>query len=584
MSVGACDMSVACRGVLGRLLLGRDWGKRFWARVGWLLAAVFAVVATMLVVSASAWAVDCSLADYAYNAARGPEYESPGWGDAAGWTDPSQYSTIKLADITGNGQDELIARNSDGLEIWRFDTSVGQWRPAIGANGVPEVLRDFRSPLPSEPAGSHGANPMVYGSIQTADVLGNGTESIVAQFPDGVHTYDYAPPAGINSIDGGSWHQEPVGGPTGTGQPSEYLSLHAVGASASLNAPGTVPATLVDQGRYWVHQASGGWAPGSDYFAAPSSQEPRYYLNTETGVMPRRVTSGTGVGTVKFTPVDVWRTASGVDAEAYDNQPGCSYSPSCHPVWLDLSPLNPGSVNPFPDKDNSTVYQCEEENFSCFGDSPSWYETMRLANHLLGPNDNDGYVLGRLNDGLHAYGMQPNGAWDTFPVLTALRDPPTTSAPPSEWSTIRTGDITGDGHTDVVDLVDGQLRAWELKASASGQLAWSELPANPALNLGPMWENNASYYSTIQVGPVAGPGYPDAVIARGPFGIRTWFYCTGGQQGLGVPGCDAMQGKSGWTSWLPQHTSSLLVQGSLVKRRIWVVGIELPRQVVREHA
>ena len=74
------------------------------------------------------------------------------------------------------------------------------------------------------------------------------------------------------------------------------------------------------------------------------------------------------------------------------------------------------------------------------------------------------------------------------------------------------------------------------------------------MNLGSTWQNNASYYSTIQVGPVAGPGYPDAVIARGPFGIRTWFYCPGDDSP--VPGCASLGGKSGWTSWLPQDTSS----------------------------
>ena len=108
---------------------------------------------------------------------------------------------------------------------------------------------------------------------------------------------------------------------------------------------------------------------------------------------------------------------------------------------------------------------------------------------------------------------------------------------------MRTGDITGDGHTDVLAVVNGQLRAWELTSNGSGQLAWSELPANPTLNLGgSMWENNASYYSTIQVGPVAGAGTPDAVIARGPFGVRTWFY--------------NRNGSGGWTSFLPQDISS----------------------------
>jgi hypothetical protein len=45
-----------------------------------------------------------------------------GWGDADGWTDPSQYSTIHLADPNGDGKDELIGRNDQGLEVWWFDT------------------------------------------------------------------------------------------------------------------------------------------------------------------------------------------------------------------------------------------------------------------------------------------------------------------------------------------------------------------------------------------------------------------------------------------------------------------------------
>ena len=79
------------------------------------------------------------------------------------------------------------------------------------------------------------------------------------------------------------------------------------------------------------------------------------------------------------------------------------------------------------------------------------------------------------------------------------------------------------------------------------------------MNLGATWQDDPSYYSTIQVGPVAGPNSPDAVIARGPFGIRTWFYCSGSTPPSGVtpaPGCAGLNGQSGWTSWLPQGTSS----------------------------
>ena len=84
---------------------------------GCLLGVAIVVIGVMMAVSPAARAANCALADFAYNGACGPEFESPAWGDTPGWTDPSKYSTIKLADITGNGTDELIARNDDGLEI-----------------------------------------------------------------------------------------------------------------------------------------------------------------------------------------------------------------------------------------------------------------------------------------------------------------------------------------------------------------------------------------------------------------------------------------------------------------------------------
>jgi len=81
-----------------------------------------------------------------------------------------------------------------------------------------------------------------------------------------------------------------------------------------------------------------------------------------------------------------------------------------------------------------------------------------------------------------------------------------------------------------------------LTSSGSGPATWTELPAAPALNLGgSLWLSDASYYSTLEVGRVAA-GAPDAVIARGPFGVRTWFY--------------NRNGSGGWTSLMPQDISS----------------------------
>ena len=506
---------------------GRGWRGRRVGRAGWVLGAVLAVVGVMLAMSVSASAADCSLADFSYNGACGPEFESPAWGDTAGWTDPSKYSTIKLADITGNGTDELIARNDDGLEIWTFDTTVGQWRPAIGANGLPEVLRDLRSPGPTGDVRGSWRDPAAFSTIQTADLQGDGEQELIADGPNGTQVWRYTPPAGTKSINGGTWSLFSTdNNPVPASAPSQYLSLHAL-------APAGGVASLTEQNSYWA------WDPnGHNFFyaangtLAPNSTEPQYYLDNMSGLMP--VLQGASKTPV-LVPANVYRTPNGVAVQT--PKPFLA-------GWSQLGPPPGQGGSPFPDA-------------SGFGSNPAYYETMRLTNHLLGRNDTGGYVLGRLGDGLHVYDLGPRYPnWEAagLPVLADLKDPPNGFPPPGEWSSIRTGDVTGDGQTDVLALVNGQLRAWELELNGS-EFAWTELPATVTLNLGgSMWENNASYYSTIQVGPVAGPGYPDAVIARGPFGIRTWFYCTGGASS--VPGCASLQGQSGWTSWLPQNISS----------------------------
>jgi hypothetical protein len=514
---------------------GCDTGDRGWSRLISVLTALIAAVAMILALSASARAANCALADFSYDGICGPEFESPAWGDAAGWTDPSKYSTIQLADITGNGTNELIARNDDGLEIWTFDTTVGQWRPAIGANGLPEVLQDFHSPLATDDVRGSWRDPAASSTIQTADLYGDGETEIIADHePTGTRVWRYTPPTGTKNINGGSWSLVSTNNilPS-TPAPSQYLSLHAVSA-------GVFPsAVLTDQASNWTWNANtGGFTPWGNPTLAPNSSSPQYYLDNMSGPMPEILTTSPPA----LVSANVYRTSNGVAAQWFTGT-----------QWLQLGPPPTSggqcqathSCSPFPDTN------CPAAT-GCFGSDPSYYETMRVASNLLGSDDPNGYVLGRLHDGLHVYALttytsasgQTYQGWDdSIPVLTALADPSSGFPPPGEWSSIRTGDITGDGHTDVLALVNGQLRAWELTSNGSGQLAWTALPATPSLNLGgSMWDNNASYYSTIQVGSVAGLRTPDAVIARGPFGVRTWFY--------------NRNGSGGWTSFLPQDISS----------------------------
>jgi hypothetical protein len=86
----------------------------------------------------------------------------------------------------------------------------------------------------------------------------------------------------------------------------------------------------------------------------------------------------------------------------------------------------------------------------------------------------------------------------------------------------------------VLALHGSALQAWSY--DRTGQ-SCKKLPAPTPLALSSdPWDNHPEYYSTIQTGDVNGDGRDD-VIARGPFGIRTWLY--------------NRRGTGGWESYLP---------------------------------
>jgi hypothetical protein len=52
---------------------------------------------------------------------------TPAWGDIGGWDQPQYYATIQLADIDGDGRAELIGRGPGGILVNRFDTATHAW-------------------------------------------------------------------------------------------------------------------------------------------------------------------------------------------------------------------------------------------------------------------------------------------------------------------------------------------------------------------------------------------------------------------------------------------------------------------------
>jgi hypothetical protein len=432
----------------------------------------------------------------------GPTFTLPAWGDAGGWKSPDQYSTIQFGRVLGNGRDQLIGRSAAGIAVWDFDTGLGQWRPALGPQNKPTLLTDFADPpmlTVDQPTfgGTDWTRFVNYTTIQVADVLGTGREQIIARSNSGITVWSYTPgPAGAP----GQWSQVAKGGPF-----SEFtVPIGDVGDAASATIQ---TADLDGDGK-------------AEIFAATLSSEVKAYKwngssFTQLPAIPWNIPPlSAQAATLQSSPMidgrqELWY-ADG------DGMHGLRLN-AAGTGWTRLSTVPPRA--PF-----GPVCDLGETTPTPWGSSPAYYETCRVVN--VTGSSNRQFVM-RGVDGLELFELTSEGL-KQLATLNAFSDPNGWNQQ-KYWQTIQYADVDGspDGRQEVVARGPNGVVVYEYGPGADQWIQW---PTQISLTDDP-WGSDPSYFSTLRLGDASGTGRQDTLIARGPYGIRTWFYTPGSQGG-----------------------------------------------------
>jgi len=116
--------------------------------------------------------------------------------DAGGtdWTQPQYYSTIQLADVTGDGSAELVGRGRGGMQVWRWSAAQG-WNQILAGGTLTDDEGFNKEPY--------------YTSIQLADIDRDGAAELIARAPAGVRTYKWSKSGWVNISSYGPFRDDP---------------------------------------------------------------------------------------------------------------------------------------------------------------------------------------------------------------------------------------------------------------------------------------------------------------------------------------------------------------------------------------
>jgi uncharacterized protein (TIGR03382 family) len=119
----------------------------------------------------------------------GASFSGPAWSDAEGWDKPEYYSTIRVADVDGDGKADICARAAAGF---RCHLSTGR---GFGAAVTGSFFSDADG----------FTDPGKYGTIRMGDVDGDGKLDVCARTAAGVECHRFLGASWGPAIAGPAW-------------------------------------------------------------------------------------------------------------------------------------------------------------------------------------------------------------------------------------------------------------------------------------------------------------------------------------------------------------------------------------------
>ncbi len=121
-----------------------------------------------------------------------PEVAGPALSDDTGWGDHSNMATIRLADLDGDGDRDLLARADAGIRWWSWEGASAAFGDAVEGPELSDALGwdDHR----------------YYSTLRTADIDGDGSADLCARDADGLACW--LGPELATEIEGPGWSDE----------------------------------------------------------------------------------------------------------------------------------------------------------------------------------------------------------------------------------------------------------------------------------------------------------------------------------------------------------------------------------------